>query len=285
MLRKLGPFDYIRPRTLDEAAAALEPGTAAILAGGTDLLLYMKQRQVVPETVVDLTALEQLQGITQEGNHITVGACVSHAEIHTSPLIRTGANFLAEAAGQIGGPQIRNMGTIGGNIGNASPAGDTLPPLYALDANVNLYSASGRRMLPIREFITGVGQKQIQQGEFIESISFETLPEEVRSCFIRIVQRKSLAIAKVSVALALQIRDGIIKDVRIAFGAVAPTIIRAEKTEAYLMGQKLTDKRISGAADKAAQEVSPITDIRSNAVYRRHMVTVNLKRAITRLSS
>ena len=118
MLRKLAPFDYIRPRTLDQAAAALERGTAAILAGGTDLLLYMKQGQVVPETIVDLTAVEQLQGIIQEGSHITVGACVSHAEIYISPLIRKGATFLAEAAGQIGGPQIRNMGTIGGNIGN-----------------------------------------------------------------------------------------------------------------------------------------------------------------------
>jgi carbon-monoxide dehydrogenase small subunit/xanthine dehydrogenase small subunit len=274
---------YLRPRSLEEALEILAQrgAEARPLAGGTDILVQAKDGRPDRASLVDLTAVPELKGIEDRGEHVSIGAGVTHSEMVASELLKRWAPALPEACAVIGGPQIRNRGTLGGNLANASPAADCVPPLYAADAVVELVSIFARRELPIEEFFTGPRRSVLEPDELILAVR---IPKRagVRAAFLRLGQRQAQAISKVSIAAALTFRDGRPDWARVAFGAVAPTVIRARAAEQALLAGGPTGLR--AAMDAAREEVRPIADLRSTLDYRRAMAGVLLERAVRRLA-
>jgi carbon-monoxide dehydrogenase small subunit/xanthine dehydrogenase small subunit len=272
-----------RPRSLEEALEVLAQrhGEVRPLAGGTDLLVRAKDGAVRRDAFFDLTGVAELRGIRERDGHLWIGAATTHAELMESPLVARHAPALPAACAVIGGPQIRNRGTIGGNLANASPAADTVPPLYAADAVVEIVSVSDRREVAIADLALGPGRTVLAPDELIVGIR---VPRRtgVRGTFLRLGQRQAQAISKVSVAVALTFQDGKPDWVRVAFGAVAPTVIRGLETERALLagGQEA----LRSAREAAKAEVRPIDDLRSTAAYRREMAGVLLERAVRRLA-
>jgi xanthine dehydrogenase iron-sulfur cluster and FAD-binding subunit A len=274
---------YYRPRSLEEALEILvqRAGEVRPLAGGTDLLVLAKDGLVNPAALFDLNSVPELKGIEEEDGHLRIGAGVTHAEIVGSALVDRYCPALPMACAWIGGPQIRNRATLGGNLANAAPAADTVPPLYAADAVVQVVSVSERRDVPIAEFFTGPRKSVLAPDELILGVKVPRRPG-VRAAFLRLGQRQAQAISKVSIAVAMTFRDGRPDWVRVALGAVGPTVIRATETEKALMGGGYDALRQALAAVK--QEVRPVDDLRSSREYRREMSAVLLERAIRRLT-
>jgi len=274
---------YYRPRTLEEALEimAQRAGEARPVAGGTDLLVKAKDGQQSRASLFDLTAVTELKGIQERDGHLWIGAGTTHAEMMASALVARHLPSLPQACAVIGGPQIRNRGTLGGNLANASPAADTVPPLYAADAIVELVSVSARRDLPVADFFTGPRQSVLASDELIVGVRVP-IRAGVRGCFLRLGQRQAQAISKVSVAVGMTFHDGRPDWVRVALGAVAPTVVRAPETEKALLAGGYDGLRRAREAVKA--EIAPIDDLRSTRAYRREMAAVLLERAVRRVA-
>jgi carbon-monoxide dehydrogenase small subunit/xanthine dehydrogenase small subunit len=268
----------LRPRTLAEALQLL--GERRPLAGGTDLLVKAKDGHADLGALFDLSAVAELHGIEETEAGLRIGAASTHTELMSSEAVRRLAPALPVACAVIGGPQIRNRGTIGGNLANASPAADTAPALYVADAVVEIASPRGRREVPIDAFFSGPRRSVLAEDELIVAVR---VPRAlgVRATFLRLGQRRAQAISKVSVAVALQGPAQRPTRVRIAFGAVAPTVIRAPRAEAELLSGGIS--ALDRAVAAACEEVRPIDDIRSTRGYRRQMAGVLLRRAVLAL--
>lgn len=252
------------------ALATAHPG-ALLLAGGTDLLVRLRAAQHPDDRpLLSLARVAGLRGIADEGAYLSIGAATTFAQIIADPLIREHAPLLAEAAGTVGGPAIRNMATIGGNIRTASPAGDSLPPLYLLAAEVELASREGTRRLPIAELITGPGRTALRDGEIISRVCLPRAGPPTHRAWEKVGRRRSLAIAVTSFAgMAWLSPDGALEEARFAWGSVAPTVVRIPALERGLCGSRLEARRIDEAAAIVRGAVSPIDDIRASAGYRR----------------
>lgn len=274
---------YFRPRSLEQALEILAQrgADARPVAGGTDILVQAKDGRPDRAALFDLTAVPELKGIEERGDHIYVGAATTHTEMIGSALLEAWAPALPEACAVIGGPQIRNRGTLGGNLANASPAADCVPPLYVADAVVELASVSARRELPIDELFAGPRRSVVEPDELILGVR---IPKRagVRGAFLRLGQRQAQAISKVSVALALTFKDGRPDWARVAFGAVAPTVLRAREAERALLAGG--SSALGAAVEAARAEVRPIDDLRSTRDYRRAMAGVLLERAVRKLA-
>jgi carbon-monoxide dehydrogenase small subunit/xanthine dehydrogenase small subunit len=275
---------FYRPRSLEQALEILaqEGDPPRPVAGGTDLLVAAKDGVVRRSLLFDLTAVPELAGIEERQDHIWIGAAVTHSEILASPLVAQFCPALPEACALIGGPQIRNRGTIGGNLAHGSPAADTVPALYAADAVVEVVALTDRKDVPISEFFVGPKQTVLARDELILGVRIPKRPG-LQATFLRLGQRQAQAISKVSVAVAMTFRGGRPDWVRVAFGAVAPTVIRAPKTERALLEASPT--ALEKAKDAARSEVRPIDDLRSTREYRREMAAVLLERAVRRLNA
>jgi xanthine dehydrogenase small subunit len=274
---------YFRPRSLEEALEILAQRAEEVrpVAGGTDILVRAKDGTADRGALFDLTAVEELRGIEDRDDHVWIGAASTHTEMMRSALVAQAAPALPAACAVIGGPQIRNRGTLGGNLANASPAADTVPPLYAADAVVELASVSQRREVPIAEFFLGPRQSVLARDELILGVRVPRR-DGVRAAFLRLGQRQAQAISKVSIAVAMSFRGGRPDFVRVALGAVAPTVIRAPRTEKALLDGGWTGLQLAKEAVRA--EVRPISDLRSTAEYRREMAAVLLERAVRRVA-
>jgi len=275
-------FNYQRVNTVSEALEVLggnnKPGK--ILAGGTDLLVMIQENIISPDEVIDISGIEELKKIEEASGKIRLGALVTHGRITSSEILREKAVVLVESCAEVGSPQIRNLGTIGGNLVMASPSGDTLPALYVLGAEIILAGKEGERALPIEDFMVGVKKSAIRPDELLVAISFPGMGEDSRGFFKKLGQRKALAISKVSVAAVISFQDGVVSSVRIALGAVATTVIRTPRTESCLVGQALTPEVISEASRICSEESRAITDIRSTADYRDEMAGLLLARGL-----
>lgn len=273
---------YYRPGTLSDALQLVgEWGDQAqVLAGGTDILISLRRGTVEPEAVIDISAIDELKGIDQQNGYVVVGALTTHSQICDSAEMKAWAPVLVEACQEVGSPQIRNRGTIGGNVGNASPAGDTLPSLYALDAEIQLASLQGRHWVPVKDFFTGPGTTVCKLDELIAGIRFHPFEEGSKSFFLKIGQRRAVTISKVSAAGILNLEGSKVRSCRLALGAVAPTIIRLNEAEKVLTGMNLTEVLADEAADLAGKTCAPITDIRSSVDYRRRLATVLVRRGL-----
>jgi CO/xanthine dehydrogenase FAD-binding subunit len=275
-------FEYTKAESVEEAMELLAAGggEAKVLVGGTDLLVNIQEGLESPPMLIDIGGLTELKGIEEKEGVIELGPLVTHAEVEESELLRKKAPVLVSACSEVGAVQIRYRGTIGGNIATASPSGDTVPAFYVLGARVVIRGAQGEREIAIEDFFTGVKRTVLEPTELIVKIRFPAAPASARSFFRKLGQRKALAIAKVSVAGYLDFKDGVVEEARIALGAVAPTVIRAEKAEEALKGKELLEEVIEEAGRLTTQASKAITDIRSNAEYRDEMAGLLLTRGL-----
>ncbi|MCW5888420.1 MAG: FAD binding domain-containing protein, partial [Anaerolineales bacterium] len=260
---------------------------ARIVAGATDLIVEFERgvRKGV-HTLIDVTRIPGLDAITQDdAGRIHLGPLVTHNQCAASPLLRQAALPLAQAAYEIGAPQIRNRSTVAGNLITASPANDTIPALMALDTTLVLRSANGERSVRLAEFYTGVRRTVMQPDEMLVDIHFAALnPASQRGAFMRMTLRRAQAISVINAAVVLSLDAGTVSAAAITLGAVAPTIIRAPEAEAALVGQALDETSIAQAAQLAAAAAAPIGDIRSSADYRKEMVRVAVARLVEELA-
>ena len=277
--------EYINATTTDEVIQALaEKGEhARIVAGATDLMLELERgvRKGVT-TLIDITRIPTLdQIVLDEDDVIHLGPLVTHNHCAGSKLMRERAYPLARAAWEVGAPQIRNRGTVAGNLITASPANDTITPLMALGASVTLLSTRGERTIPLTEFYTGVRKTVMQADEMLVDISFPAMTSNKRGTFIKLALRRAQAVSVINVAIILELKADSVKSASITLGAVTPTIIHAEEAENFLAKKKLTDKNIAEAARLTMEASKPIDDIRASGAYRREMVRVCTVRGLT----
>ncbi|PWH12980.1 MAG: hypothetical protein DDG60_11230 [Anaerolineae bacterium] len=279
--------EYVNAVSIEQATQILaQKGAAArLIAGGTDLILEL-ERGLRPgiETVIDISRIPGLDRISlDEDGFIHLGALVTHNHCAASKLIREKAYPLARAAWEVGAPQIRNRGTIAGNLITASPANDTITPLMALDASVTLQSVRGSRQVKLRDFYMGVRKTIMQPDEMLVEISFKGLEANQKGTFIKVALRRAQAISVVNLAIVLTLHGKTVQQASLTLGAVAPTIIHAEETEAFLIGKELTEEVIAQAALLTQNAARPIDDIRASADYRREMVRVFTMRGLKSL--
>jgi CO/xanthine dehydrogenase FAD-binding subunit len=274
---------YLAPETLEDALNIKgERGAdARLIAGGTDLILRMRDRVFRPKLLLDLSRVS-LDHISHTGGEMRIGSCVTHSRILANADIETFFPALAESCRQFAGPPIRNRGTIGGNIANASPAADLVPPLLAYDAKIVLASVSGDRVLALTEFFTGPGETVMRVDEILTEVRLPLLPPDSAAIFIKLGQRRSMAISMVNLCVRLSLAtDGTVAAARIALGAVAPTPRHAVAAQALLTGAKISPELLDQAARQASQEMAPISDARASGEYRKQMITVLVRRALT----
>ncbi len=289
MLGRLPSFDYYRPTTLDETLTAMDrlDGNFCVLAGGTDLLVAMKERRGRHPALLDIKAVAELGGIRADDGTICLGATVTTRAIAASPLVRERVPVLSQSLKLLGSMQIGNRATIGGNLSNASPAADSAPPLLALDAAAKLVGKTKERWLPLDHFFIGP-KKTVIDGELLAEVRIPTQSPGGRGIFYKLGPRNAPEDICIVSAAVYGVPDGETrtwKELRIALGAVAPTPIRARNAEERLMGQPLEPKLIDEAARIAAdKDAQPISDIRGSADYRREMVYVLVKRALEQIA-
>ncbi|MEN6438522.1 MAG: xanthine dehydrogenase family protein subunit M [Syntrophobacter sp.] len=271
------------PASLDEVWRFFEdnPG-ATVYTGGTDLLVRMYKGALNPESLICLDRIKELKGVHDMGEEIRIGACSTHTEMLGDPLVSQHLPVLRRAIEVIGSPLIRNMGTIGGNICTASPAGDTLPPLYALQAEVELCSKMNVKRMPIRDFIGGPGSTCLRAAEIVSAVWVKKPVEYNLQHFEKVGQRNALACSVVSLAAVLRIaHDGVVEKAALAWGSVGPTVITCPEAEEALVGGPLSRIRVQVAASLARQAVRPISDIRGSEDYRRSVAGNLLMRLIS----
>jgi CO/xanthine dehydrogenase FAD-binding subunit len=274
-------IEFLAAATLDDAYRLLGDTGGRVIAGGTDVIVQM-QRGVFPaDTLIDVSGIPDLRFIRAETGRISVGALTTYADVLASRLLHKVAPALVEAAATVGAPQTRSRGTMGGNIGNASPAGDLLPPLLALDATVRLTSAAGMRFLALDEMLVGPRQTRLASGEIIHSVSFERPLSPSGAVFLKLGNRNGMAISVVNAAVALALDGrGKITVGRVALGAVAPRAVRCPHAEAILSGQQPSAALFDEAARAVQGDIAPITDIRGTAAYRRQAAERLVNRAL-----
>ena len=282
MLRKIKEFEYFEPSTLSEAISLLAQhrGKAKILAGGTDLLIQMKQRDLTPEYLIDIKNISELDYIKHnEDEGLKIGALVTHSSIVNSAIIKEKFDLLIEASLAVGSVQTRNRGTVAGNICNSSPSADTPPALIALDASFKLVSITGERIVKVEEFFRSPFKSVIKETELLAEIRIPNLPVHSGGSYLWLPKITAVDETLVGVGVLITVDDLIYKNctmARIGLGSVAPTPIRAKMTEEFLKGKRVEDVIFRQAAEVAANETLP----RSRAEYRREMVNIFVKRAL-----
>ena len=288
MLRKLKEFEYFEASSFSEAVSLLgQYGKEAwLIAGGTDLLVWMKEGARRPKAVINIKPIPEADQITfDEKKGLKIGSLVKISQIQNSAVIQDRFTPLAQAAKELGSAQVRNLATIGGNLCTAAPSAETAPPLLTLNAKVTLHGAKGQREVPLEEFFTGPGST-VLDGEVLTEILIPTSASGTRGVYKRISRRNAVDMAIVGVAAVGDISKDSKKwqNIKIALGAVAPTPIRAVKAENVLKGRKIESASIQEAAQTASEEARPISDIRASAWYRKEMVKVLVRRSLEEIS-
>lgn len=259
------------PRTPEELWAVMENTPAPVLyAGGTDLLVRLRDGEAVHGDLVCLERLQLLKVIENQGEEVFIGAAATHSQLLKNPLIRREFPILVQALQVLGSPPIRHMGTIGGNIVTASPAGDTLPPLYVLDAEVEIRSKFQTRRLALKDFILGPGIVKLRPEEVVWGIWLRKQPSWNVHHYEKVGRRKALACSIASLAAVIELSEsGVVTKARLAWGSVGPTVLSFPEVDNDLVGQRLSIETLSSLATQVELLVSPIDDIRATSEYRR----------------
>ena len=276
-------FEYHEPATLEEAVALLgrHGGAASVLAGGTDLLVEIKEQLRRPQHVVNIKKIPGIDSFDyDEEKGLRIGALVTARAIETAPIALSKYPGLAQAARELGSIQIRNRATLIGNVCRASPSADTLPPLIADRARAKLYGRGGERTVELEHFFTGPGQTLLAPDELVVELILPAPAAHTGKVYIKHGRRKAMELATVGVAVTLTIEGGRCHDVSLVLGAVAPTPIRARSAEDALRGKAADDEHIASAARAARLEARPISNVRASADYRSEMVEVLTRRAL-----
>lgn len=272
-------FDYLAPTNLGEALEMLAQKPEAVpLAGGTNVLVQIKEGHRSETALLSLRRVSELNQLShgdEPTRALVIGAGVTMKRIAADPLIRQRYQALTKAAGLIGSVQTRNMATIGGNLCNASPSADTAPPLLVFQAQAVLVRTWGERVIPLEDFFIGPGSTMLEEGELLKELVVPPPARGTGSAYVRHIPRKAMDISVAGVAAAVTMeQDGIIRQAKIALGAVAPTPIRAWAAEDLLTGQLPADSLLAEAGSAAAGEARPVEDVRASVAYRRHLVNV-----------
>ena len=279
---RLNEIRIYTPRTIAEAVKLLvDLKDARIMAGGTDLLVDIKQGLVKVKDIISLQDIEELKGIEKKGERIRIGAATSPKEILFSTLIVKHFPALADAAGLMASPQVRTLATIGGNITSAVPSADLPPTLIAADASVELRCARSSREMPLSEFFTGPRETVCRAGELLASVFLPLPPPDTGISYKRFTLREANALAVASVASRLTLQSGKIKKAAVVLGAVAPTPVLAQKTSEFLQTKAPSPKIFEEASAIASKEGKPISDIRGSAWYRKELVQVLTRRSLS----
>jgi CO/xanthine dehydrogenase FAD-binding subunit len=279
----LSRFEYFAPERVEEASKLMmEVGDGAFLmAGGTDLLVKINHRLIRPRAIIGLKKINGLDAIAYDREKgLTIGATALLDDVATQPDIKREYPAIAYAASETANVQIRNMGTVAGNLCNAAPSADNAPSLLAMNAQVTLFSGRGERKLPIDRFFKGPGITHMRLEEILTAIFIPKPPPRSGVSYKHISPRGKVDISAACVAVMVTLYGQTCKEVRIALGGVAPTPMRAIKTEELIRGEKLTESLLGRAAVQASKESKPISDVRATAEYRREMVKVLTKRAL-----
>ena len=266
----LPEYELRTPGSLAEALALLsnEPDVWKPFAGGTDLMVLFEAGKLLHKRFFSIWGLPELRGIEVAPDHIKLGALTTYTEVQGNEILQQEFPMLCQAASETGGLAIQNRGTLGGNVANASPAGDSPPALLVYDAQLELVSAEGTRFVPYNGFHTGYKQMLMRSDELIKSIRLPRTHEPWQQYYRKVGTRKAQAISKICFAGLAQLDGEQIKDVRLALGSVAPVVVRCSRTEDVLRGRKVDAATVSAARAELAREISPIDDIRSTAKYR-----------------
>ena len=277
-------FDYLRPTSIEEALRlGAEPG-ARFIAGGTDLMVRLKEGAEQAGTLVSQRSVPGLSGVQESADGaLRIGAATPLAEIEGSALLAGRYPALARACSTVGSVQIRGVATLGGNLCNASPTADTLPALLVYGAEVEVEGAQGARRVALDEFVTGPGETVLGASELVVALRLAAPPPGRRSLYEKI-GRTALDLAQVNLALALELEEGIVRRPLLAAGAVAPTPLRLRAVEEAIDGRLLDDALLDEAAGLARREVTPIDDLRASADYRRHLTAVLVRRGLEQLA-
>jgi xanthine dehydrogenase iron-sulfur cluster and FAD-binding subunit A len=276
---------YYTPTSIEQALSLLaqHSSSARVIAGGTDLLLEIEHHLRAPRVLIDITRIPGLDEIRLQDGVFHLGPLVRHNQAAASSLLVERAYPLARACWEVGAPQIRNRGTVAGNLITASPANDTITPLWALGAFVTLKSLRGERTLALEQFFKGVRKTALAPDEMLVDISFPALSADERGTFIKLGLRKTQAVSLVNIAAVLGFEGNLVRQARITFGSVAPTIVRAPEAESFLIGKPLFEATLHEASQLAVRAARPIDDIRAPADYRAEMVRVLTTRALRQL--
>lgn len=268
---------YAAPTTVEDAAKLLAGGEATVFAGATDLMLQTRSgAKAFSPTLVNLRRVEDLRGTTEAHGEIRLGALTTITDILKDEVLGRSAPVLCETADRFACGQVRNSATVGGNVCNASPAGDMIIPLLLLDAEAELVSwvdgEANWRRIPLCNFFEGPGQTKIRTSEILTALTFRTPEADFVAGFQKFGTRRSMDISTVSVGVGGRLNDGVLTDARVAFGAVAPVPKRGRETEAALEDQSISEAIIDAAVKIADSEISPISDVRGSAWYRRELI-------------
>lgn len=276
-------IEYLRPRTIQEACSlALQyKGEAKIIAGGTDLLVEMKRKEVLPKYIIDIKDIPGQDDIIYDAKKgLRIGALATIRSIEVSPVIRRGFGILAQAASKLGTWQVRNRGTIAGNLVTAAPSADTIPALMVLGAKIKIMGADGERVVPIEDFFIGPLKTVLRSDEMLAEIQVPNLAPRSGGAYIKHTVRKAMDLAIIGVAALVTMDGDVMSDARIALGTSAPTVIRARKAEEILKGNKISDDLLEKAGQTALEESSPRDSLRASAAYRSKLIKVLVPRAI-----
>jgi CO/xanthine dehydrogenase FAD-binding subunit len=280
-------MEYFTCTQLSEVLVRLERGKrkSKLIAGGTNVIPDMRAKTLKPGVLVDISHLKNLSYIKEEKKRVKIGSLTTIAELASSKVTQKCAPILSQAASQLGNPLVRNRATIGGNLANASPAADTAVPLLALEAMLVIERNGGkRREIPIDQFFTGSNRTVLKKGELIKEINFSKPNLNTRMGYMKLGLRNAMAISVASIGVLIEMERGRCKEARIGLGAVAPTPIRACRTEAMLVGKEVTKPLIEACCHEITKEIRPITDIRASAEYRREMTSVLLGRLLQQIA-
>jgi carbon-monoxide dehydrogenase medium subunit len=280
-------FEYRAPNTVEEACSLLSryKDKARVIAGGTDLLISMKSKQIMPQEIINLKTIPDLDYIhyaDEEG--LRIGALATMHDIESSPIIQERFPMLASAASHMGSPGIRNMATIAGNVCRAAPSADTATPLLALKAKLKLVSVVGERIVSLEEFFIGPGESVLRSDEILTELQIPNPPPNTLSAYVRSAAREAVAIAQVVVSVVVTLEKTGVVDARIFLGAVAPTPVRATQAEEILKGKAIDDSLIEEASQAALAAAKPISDIRCSDLYRNEMIKVLVYRALRQVT-
>jgi CO/xanthine dehydrogenase FAD-binding subunit len=284
-IKRMPKFEYHAPTTLTEALALLDQygEKARVFAGGTDLFVAMKKRETVPEHLISLKGIGDISGIDDdEADGIRIGGSTLLGDLERSNIVKEKIPILRDALDVMASPQVRNLGTIGGNLCSAIPSADTAPPLIGSAASVTLTGIDGERTVLVENFFMGRGKSVLKPNEILTRVLIPRVSKNSGGAYIKLMRRNAMDLALVGVAAHLTLdEDGrTCREARIALGAVAPTPIRANEAEARLINRVIDDDLAAEAGRVASQEASPIDDIRASKGYRMEMIGVLTKRAV-----
>ena len=279
-------FEYLQPQTVEEAMALLTKynGKSKVISGGTDLVVQMRDKLIRPQYLIDITGINGLRYINVDDERgLRIGALTTIRDLERSAKLKGCYEMISQAASQLGSVAIRNMGTIGGNLCNASPSAETAPALIALSSKAKIVGPSGERLVFLEDFFVGPSCTTLKAGELLIEIQVPAPLPHTRAIYLKHGIRGTidLAIVGVAVAISVEPESKVCQDIKITLGAVAPTPIRARRAEEIMMGKMINDDLINRSAQMASDEARPISDVRASAEYRKEMVKVFTRRAMS----